>query len=184
MCDVVTRFDSTVEVLSSVVRNNRFISRLQERVNTSSTSLPESLTLSNDDFDITDSVVQVLTPEKLLQSSYRSNLLVIRCVSYPVLCPRRNCYNGSLSTRAWISKFTSVLFVGSTGNTFGYWDSITYIGWSYTVYYHSTDIAIASYLSPRYCITTKSAYGYTYKSVVAELRRLYNYEGLDDSYKN
>ena len=47
-----------------------------------------------------------------------------------------------------------------------------------------TEIAIASYVSPRYCIAIKPDYGHMDKSVVAELRRLHNLHGLSDGDEN
>ncbi len=62
--DIRTRFDSTVEMFHSILKNKCVLFRIQERGMRERGVWPAALTLTSDDFDIIDSIVDVLSPVK------------------------------------------------------------------------------------------------------------------------
>lgn len=172
--DVKTRFDSTVEMFDSVLRNRAVLQRMQEEGRRDPKSWPAILHFSAEDFETIQSIVGILEPVRFATKELsRSNSRVGDVI--PVFTSTIDAI-GNTSAGSGASKLKNEL-IKSLACRLGFlldcdmsrllravkkFDDV-----------YPNEFVVAAYLNPRYTGAMSSVYGFAKEKLVAELERVY-----------
>lgn len=172
--DVKTRFDSTVEMFESVLRNREVLLRMQEEGRRNRKSWPTVLHFTSEDFDTIQSVVSVLEPVRFATKELsKKNSRVGDVV--PVFTSTIEAV-GNTSVRAGASKLKKEL-VKSLACRLGFLldcdmnlllRAVKRFDNAYP-----NEFVVAAYLNPRYTAAMHAVYGFDKGQLTAELERVY-----------
>ncbi len=178
--DALTRFDSTLDLMNSVVINEQTIMRLQELRARGDNIWPSTLLLTADDFAIIGFIFDVLKPvrsatkELSLECSTMCDIIstltyalhIIASISVPVSVRElKRVLVSSLSARI------SMLL--------GTKEKLPMLGGRKFTGILPTEFVIAAYLAPRYALAMHASYGYTSRSSALEIERIAKFHELE-----
>ena len=173
--DVKTRFDSTFDLLESIIMNQTVLKCLQEKGRGGDSVWTKPIHLSPDDFMLIQTIVSVLKPiriaTKQLSAIYAWIGDVIHILTSTIDAVREMVVPTNSST------LQSLLLESLSVRVHMLLDSeeeLPVLGGQRFSSVEANEFVVSSYLNPRFCLAMDACFNYSERLLVGEMDRLYN----------
>lgn len=173
--DTKTRFDSTLDMLESILHNRRPLERMRELTLSAYTIWPSVFHLRADDFTMIDNVVSVLKPVKDVtnflstKTSWSGDVVPMFSSAHDAVSRLQVSSNASSLKTYLLNELSSRIQM-----LLGTDCCLPISGGSKMLKEPANEYVVASFLNPRFSSAMENVYGYSERSVLCEIIRLFD----------